>query len=73
MNADDKGGACAASWREWSGGACPVRGDCLVEVRRRYASIIIDRADKFAWYHDLYAHYGADDIMSYRIVCAQEL
>ncbi len=60
-------------WRRWFGGACPVRSDRLVEARLRYGLIVTDRADRLAWHHDLYVGYGANDILAYRSVCADEI
>jgi hypothetical protein len=65
--ADDTG------WRRWLGGACPVCGDCVVEARLRYAAVVVDRADRLAWHHDLYVGYGANDILAYRLTGADEI
>lgn len=62
-----------ADWLTWFGGACPVKGDCWVEARRRYAPAVTDRADRLAWHHDLYVGYGANDIVAYRLTGPDEV
>jgi hypothetical protein len=68
MSDSDEQDGDASGWQPWSGGACPIPGDCLVEVRRRYAPDLIERADQLVWSHDLYVAYGASDILAYRFI-----
>lgn len=53
-------------WIEWRGGARPVDGDKMVEVKFRRGDVEFDIASCFSW-----PHYEADvDIVAYRLLRA---
>jgi hypothetical protein len=53
----------AEGWIEWTGGACPVDGDQLVQARVRNGRLISTNADDLGWWHD--GNWG--DIIAYRL------
>lgn len=56
-----------SEWVEWKGGACPVPGDTLVEVRLLERAVGCGVAKSFRW-----DHRGATlDIVAYRVVGEQ--
>ena len=52
-------------WHDWGGGACPVPGSCIVEVKFRGGVIANDFASNYCWLHD----YDVCNIVKFRVVC----
>lgn len=62
----ENGGWCDW-WIEWNGGACPVDGDTVVEIKTRDGEIQIDRAYAWNWSHERYSPVKDRQIISYRL------